>query len=478
MAVSNAQVAELERRHRDLLNQMADINRRIEREEQRLRQEFEQKVETIKRDTSIKLQEREKAIRELYEEQLNHAVSKQEEELRREFDRVECEYEKVCADISAAKAELVRQTEVIKLEQKEFEEAYRARREAEKILAEQVLQETISEYKRLDAEVPMEWFAPSHLKLYSNRISDISERIRNTWYEIAAAAGENVLLNMRLDRLNVKAKLEKWLNIYTTVCRLIERARVLLYDEFFLLPENAVNTARVFNIIDRKIPKDKVELWSQNKYSSICSDYLDFYKKMSPFCVDGKFIAEENMVAFLQKNYQEYASCFRDSDLYGMKRECENLLDRIITLISSLRVDINSFEERLSIISDNSEWGIIRLLKNAGYNVSSVEPIYDELLNTPILIEFSDNFNTMDFEVIISPVHRLGDATIINFVSWFYPSRAGNETVREIEHIMADAFIAKNISVSQKEIQPSEDLMTRVRNALNEKNRLINGRTN
>ncbi len=478
MAVSNAQVADLEQRQRELQDQMANINRQITQETQRVRHEFDQKVEALKRDTGIKLQEREKAIRELYEDQFNRAVSEQEEILRREFDRVEREYEKVCADVSAAKAELVRQTEAIRLEQKEFEEAYKARREAEKKLAEQVLEETIAEYKRIDSEVPMEWFAPGHLQLYSNRINDIKDRISNTWYEIASAAGENVSLNMRLDKLNVNARLEQWLNIYTIVCKLIERARELLYDEVFLLPENAVKTAQVFNIIDRKIPRDKVEIWSENKYSSICSDYLNCYKKMSPFCVEGKFISEDSIVAFLQKNYQQYASHFRERDFYVLKRECEKLFDNIISFISKLRNNINAYEERLSIIFDNSELGILQLLNEAGYTVQPVEPINNELLDAPVLIKFSDNLNTMDFEVIISPIQRLGDGAIINFVSWFYPSEANSETVGELKHIMANGFITKKISVSQAEIQPGKDTMTRVREVYDEKNLLINGRTN
>lgn len=477
MAVSNNQIAQLEQRARELQGQMAGIDRQIAHETQKVAQEFDQKIRELKNDTQLKIQEREKAIHEIYEEQLRSTVSAQEEQLRSHYEKTKREYEKVCADVAKAKAELIRQTEEIKLEQKAFEEAYYARREAEKQMAQQIYENVIAEYNEIVAEVPMEWFAPGHLGLYSDRINDINDRIRNTWYEIASAAGENVSLNMRLDKLEVNDKLRRWQNLYLVICGMIERLRELLYNEARIIPKETTKTAEVFSISERQIPDELLNIWFAD-YNELCNAYMTLYKKMDVFSVNGEFIKIEEIIPFMQKNHEKYASCFREIDLYSIKRECSVLLDKVTAALSKLHLMINSYEERISMIFDKSQFGISVLLEECGYNIASIDLVDDTTLDTPVIIALNDNLNTMDFEVVVSPIFRIGDGAWINFVDWFYPDVAGYDTVTELTHIMANAFVTKKISVSRHRKNPNETVLSRIEDVYNEKMLLINGRIN
>ncbi len=477
MAASNRQIAQLEQRQRDLQRSITELNQRIVQEANRVSQEHNSKIEALKRDTRLQIQEREEKIRKLYEEKLNNSMSAQEEELRREFSKLQNEYEEVCASVNIAKAELARQAEELSLEQKAFEEAYFARIQAQKQIAEQIYADIIKEYNQISSEMPMEWFAPGHLKLYSGRISDIADRIRNTWYEIASAAGENISLNMRLDKLEINDKFNRWLNVYIVICGMLERLRELLYEEVRLLPAKAETVAEMFGIPERFISDGLLNVWLPD-YSELCNAYLVLFKKMDCFLNDGKFIGTEKLVSFMQNNHELYASRFREMDLYVIKRECESLLDRVVTSISKLHYMIESYEERMNMVCDRSDFGILTLLEEYGYSATSITLSDDKALDTSIVIDFNDSFNTMTFQIIISPIFRIGDGTWINFVDWFYPDEAGYDTVTELTHAMANAFVTKNISVARHRIEPGENTEKRTTDAYNEKMLLINGRTN
>ncbi len=217
MAVTYAEIDELSDRAAQLNSRTMEIRAQIERARSQAVAENRALLEQMRKDTTIAIEQRERAVEEKYSDILSRNITEQEQRLQNELKRVQSEYDEVCAQINKENAVRHKEAEQLLIKQQAFERAFWERREFLKTYAVNTYEQATDEYIRFSESIPAEWFLKGHLALYKSKLSEADKLIENELYESAVAVCENMKLNIRIDEINIMDNFTTWQRYYAVL---------------------------------------------------------------------------------------------------------------------------------------------------------------------------------------------------------------------------------------------------------------------
>lgn len=480
MAVTYAEIDELSDRAAQLNSRTMEIRAQIERARSQAVAENRALLEQMRKDTTIAIEQRERAVEEKYSDILSRNITEQEQRLQNELKRVQSEYDEVCAQINKENAVRHKEAEQLLIKQQAFERAFWERREFLKTYAVNTYEQATDEYIRFSESIPAEWFLKGHLALYKSKLSEADKLIENELYESAVAVCENMKLNIRIDEINIMDNFTTWQRYYMILADLLSTARELIFEKATHIPSDMRFVNIAFDIKDGIISTDQLNTWIKD-YAEFKTEYGRYYDLLNCFYCDGKLIAAEKLREFMIAK-PELSLAVSMDELYRNIGRMHTLIKHISCCINSMHSAVHAFEERLELIYkssfDNGGRGLNDVLNEAGYEIVWMTGADDGKLDSTVTLGFADNHNVMNFELMITPIQRWYDGRWINLVDWYYPSQASQERIKELVHIIAEVFVSRGIHVSAGRMIPDQETEIRIRESRRNRMLLINGRTN
>lgn len=466
-------IAELEQRQRELSEKLDRKTAELEAARQRIIEENKQELEKLKYDAEQQIKKHEEAVLEEYSAVLERTISEETEILCQEFEKYRRQYEEVCTQVNAAYDKEQKRTEELLRRQQNFEAAYFKHIEYAKKNAESVKKKVVEAINNTLKNVPIEWFLSGHIALYLSRVQEIDKWIDMGFYESAIGVGNNVLLMLELDILEVNERFRKWFHYYLILHSVLENARATIFEKATIVPAEFKRFIKGEKIVDNRMSLEKIEYWSEGRFSSLKSSYEKFSSEMNAFKINGINMDDEKSIKQYMIKHPERSADFKEIWLYNRGVQAISKVREAEQIISQMFDRIACFEERIAIGAD-----ITRHFEAGGEYKRCYGKMFDNQTD-PLYNKYIECMGGFEFEVIIVPVLRKSDNKWINNVRCFMGKNINSERHEDIISYIAEALSNYKISISSIErIKPEQNSSERIKIANADACLMINGRLN
>lgn len=466
-------IAELERRQRELKQELDQKSIELEAERRRIVEENKQSLNTLRNDMERQMKIRDEAVHEEYSSVLERTTSVQSERLRKEFEKYRREYEDVCTQVHAAYEAEQKKTEELLKHQQNFEKAYFEHIGFSKRNAERILNEVIEAINKAAADIPIEWFMSGHLELYRTQVRDMKNWMEMGFYESAIGVGNNILLMLELDVLEVKERFRKWFHYYLILHSVLENERELIFQKSMIVPDNYKFFIKGERIVDNRMDAEKMNYWSEQRYAELKEDFEKFSFQMNSFKIDGVSMDDENSIRQYMIAHPEKSVDFKELWLYNRGMQAIANMKDVEKVIGQMYERIACFEERIRIGSK-----ISREFTADGSYERCREPQFSAPAD-PFYLKFADSMGGFEVEVIIVPVLRKSDNKWINNVRCFLDRNIDGIRREDVTGTIADVLQEFGIALcSAEKIKADQSRDERIKIADADARLMINGRLN
>ena len=469
MAVSGSDITAL-RREQDELRRLIDSkSAEMESVRRSIQAENEARLQDLRAQASDAMLRRDERVQLEYQQLLNKTGSKMQSRLYREMLEYQQRYDNVCAQVRAALSEQQRKNEELLVKQKNFERAYYAHMEFAREEALAVQKEVGALIRSIAENVPVEWFYPGRLSFYRDQMFSIDRLIESGLYEGAIGYGGGLARDLKLTAADAEDSFHKWFHYYTILHGVLADEKQLLFHTSRKVPEEYKAFCTVERVTDNTITPEKLDYWSDGRYSEMLKEYEQVNMDIQQFFVDGKALStEEEVRQFMIKN-PDLSSRLQENVLYNAGKDGISRMEKSTQLIRRCYDRIGAFNERLLLA--------MQLKKSLSSIGSSKLPPASEP-GAPMVLYFSDDMNINSAEIIIVPVLRRSDDKWLNMAACFVSEDMSSDSVDDLRPLIADVLVTREIGVSYHRMKPGQTTSERIGIVSTDMQMKVNGRLN
>ena len=192
MAATDQKIAQIQREMEQAQHELRRVQAAMEKQRAEITAANRRELEELARQTGERLRERDKQVQKQYEAMLEKSVSAQETRLEQEFRSYQAKYEQLAVQLRGALAQEQQKTEEALLAQKQFEQAYFARRDFSRQRAEEVCTRTFTQVREALRTEPLEWCSTGCSERFRTALANMEQWMKEGFYESVIAIGENV----------------------------------------------------------------------------------------------------------------------------------------------------------------------------------------------------------------------------------------------------------------------------------------------
>lgn len=472
MAVSNTNIADLERQMDKLRSTMQSKSAEISRASQHIIEENQRKLGELNEKILKDIENRDRIVQEEYLGLLDGFVSETQVGLEKEYATLQAQYDELNSQLKAAVAEEQHKTEEIFIKQKKFEDAYNSRQEFAKSQALTILEQVRMMLRKL-CTAPVEWFLVGHIELYKNHLREMEKWINATLYESAIGVGENMLLSMNLDSIETEDRFRRWFHYYTVLREVISAEKKLIFESALTIGSQLKYFSRIASndIKDGMMSIILADDWSLGMYSKLCSRYAAVAREIERFYIDGVFMTDPDELRGFMISEPKQSMHFQEMTLYSNAMMAIQRIDDTKKQIGVMFDRINAFEERCCLAVS-----IKKALK--GINCEQSDDEIYSLPSETMYLTFSDSMRIYSFEVFLIPVMRRSNGRTENYVRCNIPEKMSKADKEELIHTLAETLVTKQIGVSYDTLSRDRTKEERIKLAVSDMQLSVNGRLN
>ena len=469
MAVSGSDITAL-RREQDELRRLIDSkSAEMESVRRSIQAENEARLQDLRAQASDAMLRRDERVQLEYQQLLNKTGSKMQSRLYREMLEYQQRYDNVCAQVRAALSEQQRKNEELLVKQKNFERAYYAHMEFAREEALAVQKEVGALIRSIAENVPVEWFYPGRISFYRDQMFSIDRLIESGLYEGAIGYGGGLARDLKLTAADAEDSFHKWFHYYTILHGVLADEKQLLFHTSRKVTEEYNAFCTVERVTDNTITPEKLDYWSDGRYSEMLKEYEQVNMDIQQFFVDGKALStEEEVRQFMIKN-PDLSSRLQENVLYNAGKDGISRMEKSTQLIRRCYDRIGAFNERLLLA--------MQLKKSLSSIGSSKLPPASEP-GAPMVLYFSDDMNINSAEIIIVPVLRRSDDKWLNMAACFVSEDMSSDSVDDLRPLIADVLVTREIGVSYHRMKPGQTTSERIGIVSTDMQMKVNGRLN
>ncbi|MBQ1463596.1 MAG: hypothetical protein IIZ18_02195 [Ruminococcus sp.] len=470
MAVSGSDITAL-RREQDELRRLIDSkSAEMESVRRSIQAENEARLQDLRAQANDAMKRRDERVREDYQRLLNKSGSEMQNRLYREMLEYQQRYDQVCAQVRAALSEEQRRNEELLVKQKQFERAYFEHMRFARDEALAVQKEVGALIRSIAENVPVEWFYPGRISFYRDQMFSIDRLIESGLFEGAVGYGGGLVRDLKLTAADAEDSFHKWFHYYTILHGVLADEKQLLFNTSRKVPEEYKVFCMAEGVTDNTLTPEKLDYWSDGRYSEMLKEYEQVNMDIQQFFVDGKALSgEEEVRQFMIKN-PELSARLQENVLYSAGRDGINRMEKITRTIRRCYDRIGAFNERLLLA--------LQLKKSLSSIGSSKIPPASEP-GAPIVLYFTDDMNINTAEIIITPVLRRSDDKWLNMAACFVSEGMNSDSVDELRPLIAEVLVTKGINVDKYiKMKPGQTTSERIGIVSTDMQMKVNGRLN
>lgn len=473
MAVNSADISALEAQMSELKGIMQSKSAEIERERQRIATETQEKLDALNDKVLNDMENRDRIVREEYAGLLDSFVANTHGALEKEYKELQAQYSELDSKLKSALAVEQHKSEELYIKQRDFEAAYNSRQEYAKAQAFEILEQAAAMLDQLRNHLPVEWFMPGRIDLYKKQLNEIKKWISAALYESAIGIGENMLLSMKLDRIEAEERFWRWFHYYTVLCEAINAEKKLIFESALTIGSKY----RYFSMIAEKeiingmMSKKLADDWSGEMYSKLCRSYAQLAKEIGQFHINGVVMTDPAELRAFMISHPGESFHFQEMAVYSSAMKAIQRISESKHQIGRMFDRINAFEERYSLAVS-----IRKALKKINCELSN-----DKFYSSPsetMHLTFTDSMRIYTFEVFLIPILRRADDRYVNFARCNIPEDISRSDKEDITHALADVLVTKNIKVYYDVLNRERTMDERIKLAVTDIQLIVNGRLN
>ncbi|MBE6848626.1 MAG: hypothetical protein E7502_01815 [Ruminococcus sp.] len=471
MAATDQKIAQIQREMEQAQHELRRVQAAMEKQRAEITAANRRELEELARQTGERLRERDKQVQKQYEAMLEKSVSAQETRLEQEFRSYQAKYEQLAVQLRGALAQEQQKTEEALLAQKQFEQAYFARRDFSRQRAEEVCTRTFTQVREALRTEPLEWCSTGCSERFRTALANMEQWMKEGFYESVIAIGENLQLTISLEVLQAQAHCRRWFHYYQTLHGALAAEETLLFETAVQVPEELAVFEKAEKIIDHRMQPEQLAFWSDGSYEARLNGYSSRRTELSQFQPDGRTFATLEEAKTFMVAHPELSANYSEMQLYGTAMKTAQRMEQTEQEIRLMQSRMRCYDERRRLLKSMTQ-----ALKSAGY-----APVWRQFFHdraSSLGACYQDSMNIFALELYIIPVLRRTDSQWVNTVCCALPPDAEEQILDEVRHLLAEALAPYGIGMDYAVLRGEQEPAERVRLLTSDSRLRINGRLN